>query len=229
MLDQKAINLSGNLPGNLSDAVFQKKTNSGIIENSYTEELMTYENFPEMFRLSERFGIRLPQIYISDSESPQAYAWPSIRITKGLIKILGPKEIFATILHEMGHRKTCWRYIDYIIIPGYLLLFCYLAGRLLFDFSLEGLILLLFLRIGVGFLICIIERNIELKVDSYVAGILKEKNGWLINAICRVDRSLSLNRAKPPLSDRVIYYLLFYPFKTHPSVGRRIRNIVTIT
>lgn len=224
MPDQKTANLSGTFHSTVSEAVFNKKLN-GNIGNYSGEELMTYESFPEMFKLSEKFGVRFNQVYISDSESPQAYAWPSIRITKGLINILGRKEVFATLLHELGHRRVAWRFVDYIIIPGYLLLFCYLIGKLFLDFSVEVLLLFILFRFGFGYLLCRIERIIELKVDSYVAGILKEKKNWLVSAICKAGRSISFSREKPPLSDRVVYYLLFYPFKTHPSLEQRIKNI----
>jgi len=53
----------------------------------------------------------------------------------------------------------------------------------------------------------------------------KENKRWLIDAIKKTDNALK--QVKPTLFDKMIYYLLFWPFRTHPSVEERLKNITS--
>ena len=102
-----------------------------------------------------------------NSKSPQAYAWPSIKITRGLMTVLSPRELFSALLHEIGHRKSEWRYEDYFLI---LLYFATLSYFLILG-NISGLIAV---RTLFAAIICRVQRKSEIIADLYAAEILKE-------------------------------------------------------
>lgn len=63
-------------------------------------------------RLSERAGIPMPQVYVTPSDQPNAFATgrgPShsaIAVTKGLLDLLGPAELEGVLSHEIAHIKN---------------------------------------------------------------------------------------------------------------------------
>jgi Zn-dependent protease with chaperone function len=124
---------SGKIINFKDNSLFEQKK---IIKKFSTtgEELLTDRTRHELFELSRKYGIELPKILITVSRAPQAYAWPSIKVTRGLLDILSDKELFATLLHEIGHKKIKWRYLDYILIPAYLLSLLYLTVLVLGNF-----------------------------------------------------------------------------------------------
>jgi len=174
------------------------------------------ENYPKIFELSKQLGVQIPDIFVIDSESLQAYAWPSIKITNGLIKFLSQEELFSAILHEIGHRMSEWGYRDYLLISMYFL------SLLVFP-VIWGISALIAVRVIFAAIICWIQRKSELRADLYAARILGDNKEWLVSAIKKTGDALK--HTNPTIFDRLIYYALFWPFRTHPSVEERIKKI----
>jgi heat shock protein HtpX len=63
-------------------------------------------------RLSQRAGLPMPRIYITEQASPNAFATgrdPShaaVAVTRGLLDLMGDDEIEGVIAHELGHVKN---------------------------------------------------------------------------------------------------------------------------
>ncbi|MFQ6103946.1 MAG: zinc metalloprotease HtpX [Candidatus Glassbacteria bacterium] len=63
-------------------------------------------------RLSQRAGIPMPRIHITDSPSPNAFATgrdPShaaVAVTRGLLEVMGEAEIEGVLAHELAHVKN---------------------------------------------------------------------------------------------------------------------------
>ncbi len=62
-------------------------------------------------RVSRESGIKRPRLMLADIDVPNAFAYGNIitgyriAVTRGLLKILEPKEVEAVIGHEIGHLK----------------------------------------------------------------------------------------------------------------------------
>lgn len=62
-------------------------------------------------RISRESGIKRPRLMLADIDVPNAFAYGNIitgyriAVTRGLLKILEPKEVEAVIGHEIGHLK----------------------------------------------------------------------------------------------------------------------------
>jgi|GEM_PF-3268244 Zn-dependent protease with chaperone function len=211
------------MPENLSFFEYSKILGESRRETfSHGKIFLTSENCPEVYSLSVKYNLNLPKISILPSKTPQAYAWPSLGVTRGLINILNGKELFATILHEIGHRKTRWRFFDYFIIPLYFSGLFYLTVLILMEFTVWNFLSLIIFRILLSPMICAVQRKIEFIADSYAADTLGADSEWLGQAI---KKTHGLIKKDIPIFDKLINYFAFWPFKTHPPVDERLESL----
>ena len=84
-----------------------------VIETIYRLKPVSKDAYPELHnildRLSKKFKLRKPKLYLADIDAPNAFAYGGIfgekkvAVTKGLLKTLDYDEVEAVIGHELGH------------------------------------------------------------------------------------------------------------------------------
>jgi heat shock protein HtpX len=84
-----------------------------IIETIYKVKPLRREEAPEIHemieRISDRVGIKKPEVMIANMDVPNAFAYGSpfgrkkVAVTRGLLKVLDEGELEAVLGHEIGH------------------------------------------------------------------------------------------------------------------------------
>jgi len=86
-----------------------------IVDAMYRVKEVSRRERPELYdiveRVSQRSGISVPRVMISNIPIPNAFAYGSpiagtrIAVTDGLLRTLEPEEVEAVVGHELGHVK----------------------------------------------------------------------------------------------------------------------------
>jgi Zn-dependent protease with chaperone function len=139
----------------------------------------------------------------------------SIYITKGFWGNLTFKEKLAVIFHEIGHDAS---HINFYYIPA-MIISLLLFGWLFSFFSLSWVVVGLIWLFGRGFAVtvCPISLLGEKFADNFAAKKIGKK--YLISALKKFQIK------DIPLPQKFLYFLFFYPFKTHPSTEERIKRL----
>jgi Zn-dependent protease with chaperone function len=136
----------------------------------------------------------------------------SIYITKGLWNVLTFKEKLAVIFHEIGHDVSHIKYLYCVMIIPFILIGCFFSP----PWSYVVAIIWLFGR-GFAVTVCSISLLDEKFADNFAAKKIGKK--YLISALKKFQIK------DIPLPQKLIYFLIFYPFRTHPNTEERIKRL----
>jgi heat shock protein HtpX len=197
----------------------------------------------DLKKLSHKFDIPVPELYISNSEQPNAFATgrnpdnSAVCVTKGLIRDLDRNEVKGVIAHELAHIKNRDVLIATVAVVLASSVSFLVRGIALFGGGdrdrnpLFDLLLLITAPLIAVIIQLAISRSREYSADESAAKILG--NGMpLANALKKIsyaskkqpmDINPSLNSLfiANPLSGRSLSRL----FSTHPPVEDRIKRL----
>ncbi|RZN62291.1 M48 family metallopeptidase [Methanonatronarchaeum sp. AMET6-2] len=188
--------------------------------------------FPRLKELFEYYKIKPPKLLISPNKALNArsifFLKSPIQLNKGLIQELKDEEIFAVILHEIGHSKTkalsitittlSLIYAALLVTGLHLIIYNITQPTIL----IPSIVFIAITRITLPLAITKISQKIELKCDQYAAKKLGPNKSWLISAF----KKIQIKTDKPKDTGKAtIYYILFHPYTTHPTFKERIKTI----
>ncbi|WGI17783.1 M48 family metalloprotease [Methanonatronarchaeum sp. AMET-Sl] len=193
------------------------------------------KDIKENTRLNELFQyykIKKPKLIISPNKTLNArsifFLKSYILINKGLLQELEKEEIFAVILHEIGHSKTktlsliltllTLIYATIITTTTYLLI-TNIPNPTITTLTITTLAIT---RIILPKTITKISQKIEYNCDKYAAQKLRQNKTWLISALKKIQNKTNQQTDKRTTT---LYYILFHPFSTHPTFQKRIQRI----
>lgn len=204
---------------------------------------LIHADYPELFHLFEIYGIKPPLICIDRSKGilNASNGIIGVVLYEDTLKNLEPEELFALILHEMGHKKginflfslveglaVFYQIMVFPIASAAFFLQLLLTSQ--YQWSLLDLIIFLLVffgifRLVIPFFVSRVSMFSEKRADMYAVKILKNNRYWLSKALVKMSELDKLGyRANDRLMS-VFYYLSMHPFKTHPPLKDRVRYI----
>lgn len=217
----------------------------------------TREEYLELNEILEALclgaGLKVPELYVMDSESPNAFATgrnPNnavICVTTGLLKKLDKYELEGVIAHELSHIKNydiLLSTVATVMVGGISIIADSLSRGFISRNSddddkgniiiiLIGLIFIILAPIFSKLLQLALSRNREYLADSSAVSITRNKDG-LINALKKISNDPNIVESANKASAAMY---ITDPFKrkekdnifsTHPSTINRIKRLENI-
>ncbi|OUJ18168.1 Zn-dependent protease with chaperone function [Methanonatronarchaeum thermophilum] len=195
-------------------------------------KIKNIKQYPRLNQLFKYYKIQPPKILISPNKTLNArslfFQKKYIQINQGLLQELKKEEIFAVILHEIGHSKTKTLSLlltittliyTTIIVTSIYILITNIPNPTTTSITITTITAT---RIILPKIITKISQNIELKCDKYAATTLGTNKNWLISALKKIQKN---TKPKTDPGTTTIYYILFHPYTTHPPIQKRINKI----
>ena len=210
------------------------------------------QEHPELYamveKLSERAGLPVPRVYISDSYQPNAFATgrnpqnAAVSVTTGLLQLLNREELEGVIAHELAHIKNRDVLISTVaaVMAGVITMLAQWAQwALLFGSSndeeegggLASLPLIILGPIAAMLVQMAVSRSREYLADSTGAQIAGNPNG-LASALLKLERGSSMipMKVNPAASHLFIVnplngQRLVSLFSTHPPIQERVKRL----
>ena len=200
------------------------------------------KEFAPLKALFKRYGQDFNRVQIKESPTVNAVYLPFIGllIFSGIRDKCNDDEIFAVLMHEEGHRngfKRLRHTLNSIIwlFIGVLFLFLSLASIILtIPAYLSGNAFLLFGAIADAFVFKLLfswaitryKQGDETFADDYATKIRKSNRKWLISALEKFGKANVVPAASGVQALlTIVYWLLFYPFNSHPPIPNRVARI----
>jgi len=203
-----------------------------------------------VIKLSKRFSIPKPNVYIIPSETPNAFAtgrgpgYASIAATEGILRLLNPEELEGVLAHELSHV----RHKDTLIMAiaatlGTVIMFIANSFRWLAVLgdtrerngrsnAVAGLFLAFLAPIAASLIQLSISRSREFEADQAAAGVTQNPQA-LASALWKIH---NYSQAMPmPATHSTAHMFIINPllsgginnlFSTHPPVQERIRKLI---
>ncbi|MFW6265064.1 MAG: zinc metalloprotease HtpX [Bacillota bacterium] len=228
-----------------SDKIAIKMTRSRPLKESEAPHI-----YEMVRRLSQRAGLPMPDIYLTPSQQPNAFATgrnpqnAAVAVTEGIINLLDEDELEGVIAHELAHVKNRDTLISTIAATmAGVLTFLSRMGQYRMIFggrrrsddggaaALLSLLAIIFAPIAAMLIRFAISRSREYVADETGAKIAGRSDG-LANALLKMERHVSsrpmkVNEATShmfilnPLSTRSMGKL----FSTHPPIDERVARL----
>ncbi|MBD3300189.1 MAG: M48 family metalloprotease [Candidatus Moranbacteria bacterium] len=208
----------------------------------------------EVKDLTQKAGLPMPKVYISEQEQPNAFATgrnpkhSAVVVTKGLSNILDRNEIRGVLAHELSHIKNRDILISTIAaVLGSIItsLAHTLRWMSFFGSSDEGrnpladLLVMILAPIAAIIIQMAISRSREYVADKSAAELLGTGNGLAaaLNKLEQVSKSGILQKAGKvnpafenlyivnPLSGREMFGAVQKLFSTHPPIAERVGRL----
>jgi len=201
------------------------------------------EVIPGITGLFKKYDITQPRIYVKKDDYINAFAVilavpPYTVVTSRVIDLFDSKEIFAILLHEIGHHSNkdsisstltiSFLMFYLMLIPFYIFLSIILIVLNRYDLLLWTLLVLFLSRTILAWLLTPLLRKNEKNADLYASKILGKNKIWLISALNRLENATKNEPKKISilrLLRRAFCLIYFDPFLTHPSTPERIKYI----
>lgn len=205
--------------------------------------------YPELYNLVENLsitaGIKMPKLYMMDSEALNAFASgisvnnAVICVTSGLVKKLNKNELEAVLAHEMSHithrdmrlLTIATLFVGIIAIISQITLRSLLFKRSSSDKKSNPLLIVVFITSILGYFIAIlskfaISRKREFMADAGSVVLTKDKDA-MIAGLKKISGKSEVTDAPSDLRfmlfDNTESYLGL--FDTHPSIEKRIKAL----
>lgn len=205
--------------------------------------------YPELYNLVENLsitaGIKMPKLYMMDSEALNAFASgisvnnAVICVTSGLVERLNKNELEAVLAHEMSHithrdmrlLTIATLFVGIIAIISQITLRSLLFRRSSSDKKGNPLLIVVFVTSILGYFIAIlskfaISRKREFMADAGSIVLTKDKDA-MIAALKKISGKSEVADAPSDLRfmlfDNTESYLGL--FDTHPSIEKRIKAL----
>jgi heat shock protein HtpX len=174
-----------------------------LIKLSYDVRKLDRDTNPELFRsleeLSQRSGIKTPQLMISSLTIPNAFAYGSpltgnhVAVTQGLLNTLNPDQVNAVIGHELGHIKH--RDMHVMMMASFLPSLFYIFSRSMFftrDRDGRGLQIVGAASLLIYFILTLanlgLSRLREYYADQHSASLLPDNARKLSEALAKISQ-----------------------------------------
>ncbi|MEW6684452.1 MAG: protease HtpX [Nitrospirota bacterium] len=209
-----------------------------ITQPRTTEEQLVYRAVED---LSQRLGIRMPEVWIYDSPDPNAFATgPSknnamVAVSTGLLRQLEPRAVQAVLGHEMGHVFNGDMFATTVLM-GLMNTFVYFISNVIARHIAErnqmlGFVAYFFIQTVLSFLamipICYFSRRREFRADRYAAQVYGADA--MISALQGIDRFVRGSRVQYSTQDALATMKIsgasrgwLHLFATHPPIEARI-------
>ncbi len=233
--------------------VFSYFFSDKLVLNQYRAIKATQKTAPELYRivsgLALKAGLPMPQVYIIDEQTPNAFATgrspdhAAVAATKGLLNLLTLKEIEAVLAHEMSHIKHRDILISTIasVFAGAIVMLSDMTRIRMTNArsntrSNTGILAAFLLPIAATIIRMAISRTREYKADEGAAYLTNHPE-WLMGALQKLDGYASANliqRATPQTAHMFIVnpFLkikgLAHLFSTHPSTENRLKALAKL-
>jgi heat shock protein HtpX len=200
--------------------------------------------------LAGRAGLPCPQLYLSPSPQPNAFATgrsPShavVAVSQGLIEVMPPDEVAAVVAHELGHvldRDTLLSSVVAAMVTGLCAIVTFASfGTLVVSTAddeqsapLRTFALLLVAPLGATVLQLALSRSREYAADQTSAELLGSTGEPIARALLRIDAHA---RARPmPIGPGLAQAWIVNPvaghiglarlFSTHPPIAERVARL----
>ena len=228
-----------------------------IVLTMYRAKKIGYEEAPWLHdmvnELSQRAGIKKPEIYLIPMEQPNAFATgrgpekSAIAVTAGILNLLNREELKGVLAHEIGHVKNRDVFIASIAatIAGAISMITYwLQWALFFGFgrdddenplSLIGTLILIIITPIIAMIIQLaISRSREYMADEFGAKIsgnplyLAKALEKISYAVKRIPAQVNQGTAHLFIENPLKGQNLIELFSTHPPVEKRIERLVKL-
>lgn len=211
---------------------------------------LSEEEAPEVYKivrsLSSRAGMPMPDIYLTPSEQPNAFATgrnPSnaaVAVTEGIVRLLNEKELTGVIAHELAHVKNRDTLISTIaaVMAGALAFLARMGRfRMLFGGRRRGkggliqLVALIFAPLAALLIKMAISRSREYLADEEGARIAGSPDG-LASALQKMESRVQ--NSKMQVNEAAAHMFILNPlsregmarlFSSHPPTQERINKL----
>jgi heat shock protein HtpX len=206
-----------------------------------TEEQLVFRTVED---LSQRLGIRMPEVWIYDSPDPNAFATgPSknkamVAVSTGLLRQLDARAVQAVLGHEMGHVFSGDMFATTVLM-GLMNTFVYFISNVIARHIAErnqmlAFVAYFFIQTVLSFLamipICFFSRRREFRADRYAAQVFGA--AAMISALEGIDRFAKAARIQYSTQDALATMKIsgssrgwLHLFATHPPIEARINAL----
>jgi len=228
-----------------------------IVLSMYGAKRIYEDDFPEIYSIvrdvSRKAGIKMPDVYLIEEESPNAFATgrgpekSAVALTTGIIEILNRDELEGVIGHEISHIKNRDTLISTIAatLAGAIMMLASIARWLAFfgGFSRDDedrgniivfLIIAILAPIAAMLIQMAISRQREYMADEGSAKVTGKPLS-LAKALSKLHESLKYRRMQ--VNHATAHLFIVNPlrgdfisnlFSTHPPVEKRIERLKSL-
>ncbi len=209
-----------------------------ITQPRSAEEHFVYRTVED---LSQRLGIRMPEVWVYDAPDPNAFATgPSknnamVAVSTGLLRQLDERAVKAVLGHEMGHVFNGDMFATTVLM-GLMNTFVYFISNIITRHVAErnqllAFVAYFFIQTILSFLamipICFFSRRREFRADRYAAQVYGADA--MISALQGIDRFVRSARVQYSTQDALATLKIsgnsrgwMHLFATHPPIEARI-------
>ena len=229
-------------------AMFTTKTQLITVPSTHHEHLI----YSTIAQLSEKAGIKMPDVGIYENDSPNAFATgysknnSLISVSTGLLYCMDDDEIKGVLAHEMAHIIN-GDMITLTLIQGVVNTFVIALSRVLTNLitawderigAIMGMAIYLLLQVGLGFLGSLIvsyfSRLREYRADEGSVFLMNDKK-YMIKALQKLENFQNNENMKEDdliLNSKGLnafgingFQNIITLFSTHPKLSDRIKNL----
>jgi heat shock protein HtpX len=205
---------------------------------------------PDLWRMTERLarnaGLPMPDLYVIDTEQPNAFATgrnpenAAVAVTAGLLRSMSSEEVAGVVAHELAHirnRDTLLMTVTATFAAAISLLanFALFFGGRDRQMGLIGtLAVMIFAPLAAGLVQAAISRTREFEADRVGAEICGRPD-WLASALRRLETGRRIDNARAERNPATAHLFIVNPlhlhahdrlFATHPPTAERVAALM---